>query len=263
MLSRPGALPTGSGWSFEPKYDGFRAVVSTENGLRVRSRRGWDMTDAVPEFQALPEGLVLDGELVAWKGREPYFPSLCRRMLNGDTSIRVSYVVFDLLGLDGTDLTQRPYEERRTRSKNSTSTGRTGTSPRHSTTGVLCTTPCAISVSRVWWRSGARADTGRTGAGGSRSRIRTTGAATWSARRCSGRASDVALRRTLSRRASGASRRQAGPRGSGAEFPRGGSGNRPGQPPNRIPKGRGKGTPKTDPAADRLFAVTEGFLFGM
>jgi len=72
------------------------------------------MTSALPELQNLPSGLVLDGELVAWQGGDPYFPALCRRMLNGDTSIRVTYVVFDLLGLDGTDLTQRPYDERRT-----------------------------------------------------------------------------------------------------------------------------------------------------
>src|SRR5688572_32844729 len=87
MRSRPGPLPVGAGWSFEPKYDGFRAVISTENGLRVRSRRGWDMTPALPELENLPAGLVLDGELVAWKGHEPHFPALCRRMLNGDTSI--------------------------------------------------------------------------------------------------------------------------------------------------------------------------------
>jgi bifunctional non-homologous end joining protein LigD len=113
MRSRPGPLPTGVGWSFEPKYDGFRAVISTEKAIRVRSRRGWEMGSLVPELEGLPSGLVLDGELVAWRGREPHFPSLCRRVLNGATSIRVTYIVFDLLGLDGTDLTLRPYQERR------------------------------------------------------------------------------------------------------------------------------------------------------
>jgi ATP-dependent DNA ligase len=44
MLASPGTLPTGSTWSFELKWDGFRALVSTEEGLRVRSRRGWNMT---------------------------------------------------------------------------------------------------------------------------------------------------------------------------------------------------------------------------
>jgi bifunctional non-homologous end joining protein LigD len=34
MLSRPGPLPSGSGWSYEVKWDGFRAIVSTEDGLR-------------------------------------------------------------------------------------------------------------------------------------------------------------------------------------------------------------------------------------
>jgi bifunctional non-homologous end joining protein LigD len=72
------------------------------------------MGPLVPELQYLPNGLVLDRELVAWKGRGPCFPALCRRILNGDTSIPLSYVVFALLGVDGTDLTQRPYEERTT-----------------------------------------------------------------------------------------------------------------------------------------------------
>jgi bifunctional non-homologous end joining protein LigD len=106
-------LPLNPGWSFEPTYDGLRAVISTENALKVRSWRGWDMTPALAELQDLPSGLVLDGELVAWKGRDPYFPAPCRRMLNGDTSIRLTYIVFDQLGLDGTDLTERPYAERR------------------------------------------------------------------------------------------------------------------------------------------------------
>ena len=113
MRSRPGPLPSSPGWSFEPKWDGFRAVISTEKGLRVRSRRGWDMTPTLPELENLPTGLILDGELVAWKDGVPYFPALCRRMLNGDTPIRLTYLIFDLLGLDGTELKQRPYSERR------------------------------------------------------------------------------------------------------------------------------------------------------
>jgi ATP-dependent DNA ligase len=74
MLARSGPLPSSSGWSFELKWDGFRAIVSTEDGLRVRSRRGWNMTTVLPELRRLPTGLVLDGELVAWKGSEPRFP---------------------------------------------------------------------------------------------------------------------------------------------------------------------------------------------
>ena len=113
MLSRPGPLPSGSGWSFELKWDGFRAVVSTEHSLTVRSRRGWNMTAVLPELRALPGGLVLDGELVAWKGSEPYFPLVCRRVLNRDMSVPLTFVIFDLLRRDGVDLTGCPYDERR------------------------------------------------------------------------------------------------------------------------------------------------------
>jgi bifunctional non-homologous end joining protein LigD len=71
------------------------------------------MTPALPELSGMPSGLVLDGELVAWRGSEPYFPLVGRRILNGDTSIRLTYMIFDLLGIDGTSLVERPYAERR------------------------------------------------------------------------------------------------------------------------------------------------------
>ena len=98
MLSRSGPLPRGPGWSFEVKWDGFRALVSTEDGLRVRSRRGWNMTPALPEVGRLPAGLVLDGELVAFNLHgDPHFPLLCRRMLNYHTSVAVRLMIFDVL----------------------------------------------------------------------------------------------------------------------------------------------------------------------
>jgi bifunctional non-homologous end joining protein LigD len=114
MLSRPGPLPSGSGWSFELKWDGFRALVSTEDGLRVRSRRGWNMTGVLSELCGLPAGLLLDGELVAWKKSQPHFPLVCRRVLNGDVTIPLTYVIFDVLRRDGDDLTGEPYVSRRT-----------------------------------------------------------------------------------------------------------------------------------------------------
>ena len=113
MLSRPGPLPSGPAWSFELKWDGFRAIVSTEDGFAVRSRRGWNMTQVLPELRELPSGLVLDGELVASKGAQPYFPLICRRVLNRDMSVPMTFVIFDLLRRDGVDLTSTPYVERR------------------------------------------------------------------------------------------------------------------------------------------------------
>jgi ATP-dependent DNA ligase len=67
MLACSGPIPTRGDWSFEVKWDAFRAIVSTEGEpLRVRSRRGWDMTALVPELSALPVAATLDSELVAF-----------------------------------------------------------------------------------------------------------------------------------------------------------------------------------------------------
>jgi ATP-dependent DNA ligase len=53
MLARSGPIPTRGDWAFEVKWDGFRAIVSTEGTLRVRSpARLGNMTDLVPEPSA-------------------------------------------------------------------------------------------------------------------------------------------------------------------------------------------------------------------
>jgi hypothetical protein len=44
MFARPGLCPPAQGGPSSSEWDGFRAIVSTEDGLRVRSRRGWNMT---------------------------------------------------------------------------------------------------------------------------------------------------------------------------------------------------------------------------
>jgi len=116
MLSRPGSLPEFGNWAFEVKWDGFRAIVSTVEGVRVRSRRGWNMTSLVPELEALPPGLVLDGELVAFNDDGlPWFPSVCDRLLHGDRSIPLMLIVFDLLQQDGESMLHLSYRQRRER----------------------------------------------------------------------------------------------------------------------------------------------------
>ena len=101
-------------YAFEPKWDGFRALVSRNGPLRVKSRRGWDMTGLAPELAALPDGVAVDGELVAFGDDGlPSFPRLCDRMLHGKRRIEVMLVVFDLLAVDARDVTRRPYWERR------------------------------------------------------------------------------------------------------------------------------------------------------
>ena len=113
MLAKAGPLPTGPGWSYEVKWDGFRALVSTVDGLKVRSRRGWNMTEALPELRRMPEGLVLDGELVAFNSAgDPHFPLLSARILNRDTSVPIQFMVFDVLAADGESITVWSYAER-------------------------------------------------------------------------------------------------------------------------------------------------------
>jgi len=89
MLARSGPLPADGGYAFELKWDGFRAIARTGGRFQVRSRRGWNMTQLLPELAALPVDAVLDGELVAlgddgW----PHFPLVCQRLLNGRAMIR-------------------------------------------------------------------------------------------------------------------------------------------------------------------------------
>jgi bifunctional non-homologous end joining protein LigD len=75
MLARSGPIPTRGDWAFEVKWDDFRALVSTDKGLRVRSRRGWDMTEHVAFLRDLPVRAVLDGERVALHEQgKPDFP---------------------------------------------------------------------------------------------------------------------------------------------------------------------------------------------
>jgi bifunctional non-homologous end joining protein LigD len=114
MLLRSGPIPTRGHYSYEVKWDGFRCLLSTENGLRTRSRRGWDMTDLLPEFASFPVFGIFDGELVAFDTEgAPDFPLLCERMLMRRRHIPVAYVIFDVLSLDGRKLMGVPYTERR------------------------------------------------------------------------------------------------------------------------------------------------------
>jgi bifunctional non-homologous end joining protein LigD len=131
MLARAGAPPPDDGrWAYEIKWDGVRAIAYSEPGeLRLESRNLNDITDRYPELARLNRALsshraVLDGEIVAFddSGR-PSFEALQRRMhvaskaqakrLAGATP--VTYVIFDLLWLDGHALMDLPYLERRER----------------------------------------------------------------------------------------------------------------------------------------------------
>jgi bifunctional non-homologous end joining protein LigD len=132
MLATPAELPAeaeDARWGYEFKWDGVRAVAYVEGGrLALRSRKGEDITVRYPELSRLPEGLaghdlVVDGEVVALDERgRPDFGALQNRMHRTGPEVPrmaadkpVTYLVFDLLALDGEDLLDRPYAERRQR----------------------------------------------------------------------------------------------------------------------------------------------------
>jgi bifunctional non-homologous end joining protein LigD len=112
------------------KWDGIRAIGYVDGGrIRLLSRNGNDVTRRYPELRRLGEALgardvVLDGEIVAFdESGRPSFELLQRRMhVENDSTIRklaqeipVTYVLFDLLWLDGRSTMDLPYSERRDR----------------------------------------------------------------------------------------------------------------------------------------------------
>jgi bifunctional non-homologous end joining protein LigD len=104
------------GWSFEVKWDGFRAVAVIEKGkAKLVSRNGQPLNDRFPAIAAALEGLrpdiVLDGEIVAvdTTGR-PVFQDLQNSTRGGEN---LRYYVFDLLQVDGRDLRPLPLRRRR------------------------------------------------------------------------------------------------------------------------------------------------------
>jgi bifunctional non-homologous end joining protein LigD len=129
MLATPGALPAGSGWAVEFKWDGIRAIVAAGSGrVRVWSRNANDVTASYPELVDGPTAaalaelgpLLVDGEIVALDQRgRPEFTRLAQRMHvrapSGDlvTRVPVLLYVFDLLDLRGRSLLGEPYDDRR------------------------------------------------------------------------------------------------------------------------------------------------------
>ncbi len=100
---------------FEIKWDGFRAVAMIEGGAaRVMSRNGNDLCASFPALSglaALGDGLVLDGELVAFRGGKPNFTLVLDRRIPADVSLR--FIAFDLLYKDFQSLMPLPFSDRR------------------------------------------------------------------------------------------------------------------------------------------------------
>ena len=116
------ALPVGPEWSYEQKFDGFRAIVFVDGeDHRIQSRGSKDLTRYFPELRFPAGSYVLDGEIVIdGDGDGQAFGALQQRIHPAASRIErlarewpASYVAFDLLELDGAELMAEPFERRR------------------------------------------------------------------------------------------------------------------------------------------------------
>jgi ATP-dependent DNA ligase len=127
MLAKPSpALPEGGEWLFEPKWDGFRAIVfrdGDETYIQSRDLKPLDryFPELPPALKAnLPERCIVDGEVVIAGPDGLDFDALLLRIHPAESRVRMlaeqtpaSFVGWDLLALDDSDLRGRRQDERR------------------------------------------------------------------------------------------------------------------------------------------------------
>jgi DNA ligase-1 len=112
-------------WLVEWKYDGIRAqIVRRGGGVWIWSRGEELVTERFPEIellaQALPDGTVLDGEIVVWRDGRPAPFALLQQRIGRKTLTKkvladapVQFIAYDLIEWDGVDLRAHPQAERR------------------------------------------------------------------------------------------------------------------------------------------------------
>jgi len=127
-LNRDG-MPTGEGWTYEPKWDGFRAIVAVRDaGVDLVSRTGRPLARYFPEVADLvgatagAERFVADGEIVMVTPGAMDFGMLQLRLHPAASRVNklaaeipATLVLFDLLSEGGEDLTSLPLDGRRAR----------------------------------------------------------------------------------------------------------------------------------------------------
>src|SRR5918995_3680661 len=127
MLAKLGdELPAVGSFLYEPKWDGFRAIVfrgTSDVFIQSRDLRPFDryfpeLHDAL--LEKLPEGCVIDGEIVITTPRGLDFDALQLRLHPAESRVAKlaqespsSFVAFDLLAASGKDLRDTPQDERR------------------------------------------------------------------------------------------------------------------------------------------------------
>lgn len=110
--------PQGEQWIHELKWDGYRILATIADGqVRLWSRNALEWTAKIPDIQAAIEALglesgALDGELIAGTGTKQDF-NLLQSTLSGERQGKLSYALFDVLHLNGVDVTGAPLLERK------------------------------------------------------------------------------------------------------------------------------------------------------
>jgi ATP-dependent DNA ligase len=124
QLARPRKeLPRGPDWAYEPKYDGFRAIVFVDgNETWIQSRSGRPLSRYFPELRFPPGRYVIDGEIVIDSSDDGVqdFDALQNRLHPAASRVTMlaaatpaHFVAFDLLARDDDLLLERPLRERR------------------------------------------------------------------------------------------------------------------------------------------------------
>jgi DNA ligase-1 len=123
----PSTLGSVEEWLAEWKWDGIRSQLIRRAGQTFLWSRGEELiTERFPEFgalgDALPDGVVIDGEILPWKEGRPMSFGRLQQRIGRKTITRkilsetpVSIVAYDLLEITGEDIRQRPLAERRKR----------------------------------------------------------------------------------------------------------------------------------------------------
>jgi len=119
-------VPVGDEWLYEPKWDGFRALIFRNEGeIQAISRDGRPFNRYLPELielldGAISEDCVLDGEVVVAGSDGFDFDALLQRIHPAESRVRLlaeqtptGFIAFDLLARGPDDLMGRPFAERR------------------------------------------------------------------------------------------------------------------------------------------------------
>ncbi len=126
LAKRVDAVPTGDGWSFEPKWDGFRALIFRDGDeIVLQSRDTKPLNRYFPDLleplrAQLPERCILDGEIVIARDGALDFDALSLRIHPAASRVATlaretpaGFVAFDLLAVGDRDLAGEPFATRR------------------------------------------------------------------------------------------------------------------------------------------------------